>query len=177
MFQSNRIKQTRRTAGKASPTQYRIEVRDYLLLDTSLHLLINIFPVYIPIQQRNNQILASRTTKLFHLWGKHKKKSIADKLGWYVSLLHTEHRNATTACPEYPNISENQEKDFNIAFMNMIEKKWRNPLKKCRKSQWKEINKTVQDQKMKIKSIKKVQTKFYQWNIRDGREPQMLKIE
>lgn len=52
--------------------------------------------------------------------------------------------NPTTVGPEYCNITEEQDKDFKIAFINIIEvfnERW---IYKKKNKQWKEINKTVQ---------------------------------
>jgi len=58
---------------------------------------------------------------------------------------------------EYYNIAEAQEIDLKITFRNMIEVLKEGEMKRKQK-QWKEINKTVQDLKAEIESVRKALT-------------------
>jgi predicted nucleotide-binding protein (sugar kinase/HSP70/actin superfamily) len=71
--------------------------------------------------------------------------------------------NPVTAGPEHCNTAEAQGKDLKIVFKNMTEvlkEEMTKSLKEVYENtnkQWKEMNKTVQDLKVEIESIKKTQ--------------------
>lgn len=66
----------------------------------------------------------------------------------------------TTAGPEKCNMEEAQDKNFNMAFMDMLEvlKEDTNTSIKSTKTVESEMKKTVQDLQVEIESIKKTQT-------------------